>query len=144
MSFRWRHSNVSLWVYNFSIAILFCCQSADISIWVIAVKICYNGKWLFSNLHPNPKHGPISLGMDSTNERRHHIVTSLIGWPIPRMIPAMTNLIHWSQFPAQRVSNAENVSIWWRHHVYLCYNQGDMASATTTIHQYHSKNLLSC
>ena len=24
------------------------------------------------------------------------------------------------EFPAQRASNAENVSIWWRHHVYHC------------------------
>ena len=24
-----------------------------------------------------------------------------------------------SEFPAQRASNAENVSIWWRHHVYI-------------------------
>ena len=24
------------------------------------------------------------------------------------------------EFPAQRVSNAENVSIWWRHHVFMC------------------------
>ena len=23
-----------------------------------------------------------------------------------------------SEFPTQRASNAENVSIWWRHHVY--------------------------
>ena len=23
------------------------------------------------------------------------------------------------EFPAQRASNAENVSIWWRHHVYV-------------------------
>ena len=26
-----------------------------------------------------------------------------------------------SEFPAQRVSNAENVSIWWRHHGYLLF-----------------------
>ena len=25
------------------------------------------------------------------------------------------------EFPAQRASNAENVSIWWRHHVYLVF-----------------------
>ena len=25
------------------------------------------------------------------------------------------------EFPAQRASNAENVTIWWRHHVYLTY-----------------------
>ena len=25
-----------------------------------------------------------------------------------------------SEFPAQRASNAENISIWWRHHVKLC------------------------
>ena len=24
------------------------------------------------------------------------------------------------EFPAQRASNAENVSIWWRHHVWFC------------------------
>ena len=25
------------------------------------------------------------------------------------------------EFPAQRASNVENVSIWWRHHDYLCF-----------------------
>ena len=25
------------------------------------------------------------------------------------------------EFPAQMVSNAENVSIWWRHHVAYCF-----------------------
>ena len=25
------------------------------------------------------------------------------------------------EFPAQRASNAENVSIWWRHHVFVCF-----------------------
>ena len=29
-----------------------------------------------------------------------------------------------SQFPAQRASNAENVSIWWRHHDMTEYNDG--------------------
>ena len=28
------------------------------------------------------------------------------------------------EFPAQRASNAENVSIWWRHHVMGCVNGG--------------------
>ena len=26
------------------------------------------------------------------------------------------------EFPAQRVSNTKNVSIWWRHHVFSCRN----------------------
>ena len=25
------------------------------------------------------------------------------------------------EFPAQRASNAENGSIWWRHHIYIFY-----------------------
>ena len=28
------------------------------------------------------------------------------------------------EFPAQRASNAENVSIWWRHHVYCIFYEG--------------------
>ena len=27
------------------------------------------------------------------------------------------------EFPAQRASNAENISIWWRHHAYLLWGQ---------------------
>ena len=30
------------------------------------------------------------------------------------------------EFPAQRASNAENVSIWWRHHAYRVYSQHDI------------------
>ena len=30
------------------------------------------------------------------------------------------NLLMTSEFPAHRASNAENVSIWWRHHVVQC------------------------
>ena len=31
------------------------------------------------------------------------------------------------EFPAQRASNAENVSIWWRHHV-MCPTYSDYAA----------------
>ena len=31
-----------------------------------------------------------------------------------------------SEFPAQRTSNAENVSIWWRHHVYFAVWEIDL------------------
>ena len=34
----------------------------------------------------------------------------------PRHWPSWGNSPVTSEFPAQRVSNAENVSIWWRHH----------------------------
>ena len=40
---------------------------------------------------------------------------------------------HWlltGEFPVQRVSNAENVSIWWRHHVYTYVTKHNTEMAT--------------
>ena len=37
-------------------------------------------------------------------------------WPLCRESPVT------GEFPAQRANNAENVSIWWRHHVSLASN----------------------
>ena len=38
----------------------------------------------------------------------------------PRNWPLSEEFTVTGEFPAQRVSNAENVSIWWRHHVLSC------------------------
>ena len=38
------------------------------------------------------------------------------------------------EFPAQMASNAENVSIWWRHHV-LSFGDTDMAHANDILHR---------
>ena len=35
----------------------------------------------------------------------------------PRHCPLSREFTGTGEFPAQRASNAENVSIWWRHHV---------------------------
>ena len=37
------------------------------------------------------------------------------------------------EFPAQRTSNAENVSIWWRHHVLFIWKYPHLCVATTLI-----------
>ena len=35
------------------------------------------------------------------------------------------------EFPAQRASNAENVSIWWRHHPFYCSRAGGSGRLST-------------
>ena len=47
------------------------------------------------------------------------------------------NSLETGEFPAQRVSNAENVSIWWRHHVQGTHR----VPAQTTIIIYYVKML---
>ena len=43
------------------------------------------------------------------------------------------------EFPAQRASNMENVSIWWRHHdIRILKQQNDRTHYTTAINQYVS------
>ena len=45
------------------------------------------------------------------------------------------------EFPAQRASNAENISIWWRHHIYiLCGGnvRHHCVSSTYPVHALHS------
>ena len=37
----------------------------------------------------------------------------------PRHWPLCVEFTGTGEFPAQMASNAENVSIWWRHHVYI-------------------------
>ena len=44
------------------------------------------------------------------------------------------------EFPAQRASNAENVSIWWRHHDLP--NRGFRAAANTNTHAYKQTHTL--
>ena len=39
------------------------------------------------------------------------------------------------EFPAQMASNAENVSIWWRHHVAICNGDRDIKGLWCGIHQ---------
>ena len=38
----------------------------------------------------------------------------------PRHLPLYGEFTETGEFPAQRASNAENVSIWWRHHAKTC------------------------
>ena len=46
-----------------------------------------------------------------------------------------------SEFPAQRASNAGNISIWWRHHANEA-NRENMGKSVTLIHQnwWHNQN----
>ena len=46
-----------------------------------------------------------------------------------------------SEFPTQRASNAENVSIWWRHHEYEACNPGYIIG-TSTPTPYHLNQLV--
>ena len=44
------------------------------------------------------------------------------------------------EFPAQRASNAENVSIWWRHHVYWDnWNPSSLSPRRQTVHTVHAQ-----
>ena len=36
-----------------------------------------------------------------------------------------------NEFPAEKASNAENASIWWRHHVEFCYEDGAWEDPTS-------------
>ena len=52
----------------------------------------------------------ISTVYSGTNQRQHQSSASLAFVPVTEISPVT------GEFPAQRASNAENVSIWWRHH----------------------------
>ena len=55
-------------------------------------------------------------------------------WSTASLAFAMGNSPVIGEFPAQRGSNAKNVSIWWRHHVFaiLGINDGDISSVNIT------------
>ena len=48
-------------------------------------------------------------------------------WPVTRKMFPFNDVIVHGEFPAQMTSNAENVSIWWRHH-------GDITPSVTEQH----------
>ena len=59
-----------------------------------------------------------------------HRVTDLCAWNSPVT----------GEFPAQRASNAENVSIWWRHHIDVFFDlrlNNDLANHTDADHLRH-------
>ena len=45
------------------------------------------------------------------------------------------NQPHRGEFPAQRASNAENISIWWRHHVIYDSPRGGIIAPKRFQHQ---------
>ena len=45
-------------------------------------------------------------------------------WPLCGEFPVT------GEFPTQRATNAENVSIWWRHHVEMYHDMGDVVYQT--------------
>ena len=49
----------------------------------------------------------------------------------PRHWPLSGEFTGTGEFPAQRASNAENVSIWWRHHVRLIHGNENVVLVTT-------------
>ena len=68
-------------------------------------------------------HDCYSSGYSGANQRKHQSSASLAfvrgihQWPVnsPHKGPITRN----GEFPAQRANNAENASIWWRHHVMM-------------------------
>ena len=61
------------------------------------------------------------------NQRKHHSSASL----------AFVRGIHRGGFPAQMASNAENVSIWWRHHDHVVLTSFEQPNWTYEQHQTH-------
>ena len=52
----------------------------------------------------------------------------------PRHWPLCGEITGTDEFPAQRASNAENVSIWWRHHVLLAFRHDTCVVCVVTTH----------
>ena len=84
--------------------------------WVNTLKLAWNGP------HSLPwRHN----GLDSVSNHQHHhcLLSRLFGRRSKKTSKLrVTGLCAWNspgtgEFPAQRASYAENVSIWWRHHV---------------------------
>ena len=48
------------------------------------------------------------------------------------------------EFPAQMASNAENASIWWRHHVEICHKTSNGLMNRGTSHQIYLQFILFC
>ena len=58
----------------------------------------------------------------------------------PRHWPLCGEFTGTGEFPAQRASNAENVSIWWRHHVYkfiVYYHPSLNKNLSQLVHQHN-------
>ena len=45
------------------------------------------------------------------------------------------------EFPAQRASNAENVSVWWRHHGVICFDTGIIVSQHLLTNKIYDKKI---
>ena len=70
-----------------------------------------------------------------SNHQHHHCLLNRLFGRRSKKTPKLRVIGLWGtgEFPAQMASNAENVSIWWRHHgVWLCLQE--TWQATQTIH----------
>ena len=57
-------------------------------------------------------------GLDGvSNHQPHHCLLNHLFWRRSKKTSKLRVTGLWREFPAQMASNAENVSIWWRHHV---------------------------
>ena len=86
------------------------CNSKDI--WTLTLRWCHNGHDGIKNQQPHHCLLNRLFGCRSKKTSKFR-VTGLCAGNSPGT----------GEFPAQMASNAENVSIWWRHHAVLIYVQ---------------------
>ena len=87
-----------------------------------------------------------------SNHQPYHLFTQPFGktqikenTKAPRCWPLCEKFTGTGEFPAQMASNAENISIWWRHHVWIIVDNSwainiDMMIITMIVYQMKNKN----
>ena len=75
-------------------------------------------RWRHNGLHSVPNHQPHNCLLKRSFGHRSKNTSKL---PVTGLCVGNSPVT--GEFPAQMASNAENVSIWWRHHDFKCQNE---------------------
>ena len=110
-----KFTDIYIYIY---VSIVFSVQSSIVVLWLlfslfptIYKHTCYTLQWRHNDCDGVSNHQPHECLLNRLFGHRWRKTPKLRGTGLCKGNSSVTG-----EFPAQRASNAENISIWWRHH----------------------------